>query len=324
MVGIRERRFGSWLDRASAIVLGTIAGIKLWERCKGKPGLFITLTYDRWPFADALDCYRVQSERQHVAMFIRRLSRKLGVSLKGQWTRKLEFQEDGWPHFHIVLMGHKFIENRLISECWGHGYTSTKGLTRDRCIYFTKYITKGNCALPSFILGEKPRSLKIFSSSPGFWGENGKESTYCPVYAKYGPPPPQRVPGFVPIGHRMEQCRGVTVAKCQSGGKPRGVYSVPCEPARFLGFMAQRSRRVVRADGWLWFDCAPGVEEQAAVATRRRPPEGGGGAPRSGAFNLSGTRKPDADCMVHLLPWLARWWEEQARATECRGVTYDV
>jgi len=316
MVAVRERRMGSWLDRASAIVLGCRLGAKLWERVKGRPGLFITLTYDRDRYGDALDLYRTQSERQHVAKFIKRLQNRLGVSLKGEWIRKLEFQEGGWVHWHLIIMGPQFIANRDIAECWGHGFTKTKGLNRERCFYMTKYVCKGNIALPSFIWGEPPRSVKIIAVSPGFWGEAAKESTYCPVWRKYGPPPPQRIPAFVPIGRRLQQCRGVTVGAGRPGCRPHGIHSVSCEPALMMQHLSRCSRSVTRCDGWLWFDCSESAVVQAATAARRASGsnEGAGTpAPRSGALNLSGTRKPDrSGFLPEWLGWLDAWWQEQA------------
>ena len=304
MIAVRERRMGSWLDRASAAALGMRLAMRLWDRVQGQPGLFVTLTYNRGGYADALDLYRAQSERQHVAKFIKRLQRKLGRSLKGQWIRKMEFQGGGWVHWHLLIMGESFIPNKVIEDCWGHGFTKTKGLTRERCFYMTKYVTKGNIALPSFIWGEPPRSVKIIAVSPGFWGDAGRPSDYCPIYAKYGPAPRQRVPVHVPIGYRIKQCRGVSVGAGRPGSRPYGIFTVTCEPALFMAHLSRCSRSVTRSDGWMWFDCSDSAVRQAATAARRESgtSEGAGApGPRSGAREVKGTRKPDHDGVFP--PW---------------------
>lgn len=317
MIGIRERRFGSWLDRASAIVLGCIQGHLLWERCKGQEGIFITLTYNHYAFADAWDCYRCQSEKKHVARFFQRLSKRLGRSFKGQWIRKMEFQENGWVHWHIVLLGEKFIPNKLIEECWTHGFTKTKKITKSRCRYLSKYVTKAGCGLPPFIEGEKPKSVKIFACSPGFWGDlkPKKTSGDCPIYKKYGPWRPSPLPVYTPIGQKMRQGRGCSVAKHGAPGcKPSGVYCTPAKLERLLPLVASEARSQSHGQGWLWFDidqerldyliaAAVSGEHRSVEPTERsrtRPP-------RSGGLNLRGTRNRAPD-----LSWLHDWWVHEA------------
>lgn len=331
MIGIRERRYGSWLDRASAACLGTKFGHRLWERCKGNPGVFVMLTYDRAPYEDALDLYRTHRERQHVALFIRRLSKRLGVSLKGKWVRKMEFQEGGWVHWHLVILGERFIYNSVIEECWRHGHTKTKGLNKQRALYMTKYVSKGNCGLPAFIWGEAPRSVKVISASPGFWGEQTKPNTYCPIYAKYGPQRPSKWPAYVPIGKRMEQNRGCTVARAGPGQRPHAIRSVCCEPFEMLRLVARVADRCIQHRGWLWFDVDEEYVEEvaalvrsdiAAAACRREWSQrlaDGKPAPRSGALNLRGTRKPDAPMPIP--SWLTDWWQQQAMANWLPGAT---
>lgn len=318
MIGIRERRYGSWLDPASAVVLGCKMGHLLWKRCVGQRGLFLTLTYDRSKYRDALDLYRTQSERKHVAKFMSRLSRTLGRSLKGKWVRKMEFQEGGWVHWHLIIVGLEFVPNAVISQCWGHGFTKTKGLNKGRVFYLTKYVAKGGVPLPSFIWGERPRSVKIIAASPGFWGDAARPSTYCAIYAKYGPKPPSRWPAYVPIGKCMERNRGCTMAKGGPKRKPFGIHSVCCEPVELIQLMAEFGRRCVRANGWLWFDVDEDIAAKAAAVCGREWSQRLADctpAPRSGALNLRGTskRSREGELPPHL-DWLDAWWKEQAMA----------
>lgn len=310
MIAVRERRFGSWLDRNSAIALGVRMKWRLWERCKDQPGVFVTLTYDRAPYSDALDLYRSQCEQRHVSRFIARLSKRLGQSLKGQWVRKMEFQQGGWVHWHLIIVGVSYVPNSVIEECWGHGFTKTKGITRERCFYLTKYVTKGDCGLPSFVWGERPRSVKIIASSPGFWGPSARPSTYCPIYHKYGPGPPQRIPGYVPVGTRMRWNRGVQIGAGRPGYRPHSIHSRLCEPNRFIASLCKVARTCQRAGGWLWLDVSDSELWRATQAELSHERLSEATAPRSGALNLSGTSKPPSSL---LLPdWLNAWWREQA------------
>jgi hypothetical protein len=296
MVDIREKRVGSFLDPASWAKLGYVYGQRIWKVCKGRPGVFVTLTYNRDGYAGPLDLYRRQSEKKHIKCFIQKLQRRLGYSLKGRWVRKMEFQRGGWVHWHLIILGEKFIPQEMLESCWPHGFVSLRALTKKRVFYTCKYVGKGGIGVPAWLYGEPPRSVRIIQSSPGFWPEEDrKPSTYCPIYAKYGPPPPQRIPGFRPIGAGLREGRGCTVRD----QRQHKCFSIKCEPAVLLAELGRRAKCLGNVKGgWLRYDCDVAMVEDAAAAigwasaaaaARRRPPEGGGGAPRSGAFNLRGT-----------------------------------
>ena len=180
----------------------------------------------------------------------------------------MEFQEGGWVHWHLIILDETFISNALLSECWKHGFTKTKSLSKERCRYLTNYVTKEGVPLPAFIWGERPRSVKIIAASPGFWGREPKPSNYCPIYAKYGPQPPQRIPGYVPIGAKMKLARGATIAKGNPVQRPYAIRSISCEPYQFLSLINRDARSCTQAKGWMWFDVDEDVAEKAAAACR--------------------------------------------------------
>jgi hypothetical protein len=63
----------------------------------------------------------------------------------GAWGRKLEFQENGWPHWHWVYdVTRKYTEAELakIGELWGFGRTNVERVREDEFLYSFKYAFK--------------------------------------------------------------------------------------------------------------------------------------------------------------------------------------
>jgi hypothetical protein len=288
MVDIREKRVGSFLDPASWLKVGCAYGHRIWNVCKGRKGLFLTLTYKRDRYADPLDLYRRQSEEKHVKCFMQKLERRLRQSLTGKWVRKMEFQRGGWVHWHIIILDVERIESDVLASAWGHGFVKVKKLTKKRCIYTCKYVGKPGVGAPAWLYGERPRSVRIIQSSPGFWpAEDRKPSTYCPIYAKYGPPRPQRIGGFRPIGAGLREGRGCTIRD----QRQHKCFSIKCDPAELLAQLGRRAKCLGNVKGWLRYACDVATVEEAAAACGSRASERAvrTPAPRSGALNLRGT-----------------------------------
>lgn len=294
-IGVRVQNSGSWLDPNCAGLLGWKLGQKLWRRCRGKIGVFLTLTYRRDEYSSAQDLYYRQRERQDVPLFIRRLSRLLGVSLKGKWLCKAEFQSGGWIHFHIVLVDVGRIEHADLVRLWGHGWPWIKKLTRARCLYICKYVAKGG-RIPLWLYGEPPRSVKIVRTSPGFWPAEDRRPTRqgadVALWADGTPVTGGKVAGcYVPVGIRLRR-RGVLV---NYDGK---VFSRRCEPSQFMLQCLRYALRVWQSDGWIWYEIpGRGLEWILGgdVAARERPPsESGHASPPTGGLHLSGSSNPDA------------------------------
>lgn len=260
----RIRRAGSrsWLDYQWSRAFGARLAARLEERCKGRKGVFLTLTYRREEYDGPRDLYKRASEEKHVAMFMRRLGRLLGGSLSGRWICKLEFQQGGWVHWHLLVLDIDRIEHSVLDDAWGHGFVWIKRLTAETRRYMTKYVAKGG-GLPAFLYAEKPRSVKIIRTSPGFWGEESQPSD---------PPRPDRMPplpAYRPIGEslRVQDAQTIVVEE--------GKYRCVKQPFRsILDRLMATGGRVVRRDG-SWLEIEGGGLAEAGGASRGsaiRPP----------------------------------------------------
>jgi hypothetical protein len=294
--GVRIKDSGSWLDPNCAGLLGWKLGQRLWRRCQGQAGVFVTLTYRRDDYPSAQELYYRQRERQDVPLFIRRLARALRVSLKGLWLCKMEFQSGGWTHFHLLILGPTFIDHDLLTRCWRHGHVWVKRLSRQNCLYLTKYVAKGG-RTPLWLYGEPPRSVKIVRVSPGFWPVEDRrpkrDRPDVPLWADGTPITGGKVSGcYVPIGIRLRR-RGVLIHWNER------IFSLRCEPYRLAVQLVRYARRVWGERRWIWYEVSDRVveallasgsvragEAAPSVACRTEPPPGGG-------LHLRGTSNPD-------------------------------
>lgn len=107
--------------------------LELFATIDAKKYLFLTLTYgERFP-----DTRRAKA---HLKAFIMRLQRRY-ETLSGVW--RVEYQERGAPHFHLILMNVPFIDKKLIVDLWeaviGHEYqNNTHNDSGDRNRTFTR------------------------------------------------------------------------------------------------------------------------------------------------------------------------------------------
>lgn len=158
----------SWLSREFGPVAAARLRERLLERCKGEKGLFLTLTYDREKYDSPQDLYRRAAEERHVRLFVRELERKLRVDLTGRWLCKLEFQQGGWVHWHLLVLGVEFISHDILSDAWGMGFVWVRRMSRTNICYVCKYVAKDG-EIPAFLYLERSRSVRIVRVSPGFW-----------------------------------------------------------------------------------------------------------------------------------------------------------
>lgn len=166
---IKQRPCRSWLNRETAPAISAALAQRLIDRCQGEEALMITLTYDhaRWGW-DPEKLFNAAADDQHVPLFFRRLQKYLGVSLKGRWLCKQEFQRFGWVHWHIVLVGVPFIEKKILAALWGWGFVNVRKAKRGRLRYVCKYASKDQ-DMPAWLYARRPRAVKIIRVSPGFW-----------------------------------------------------------------------------------------------------------------------------------------------------------
>ena len=202
---IRRKPIMSWADSESQPVLGALLKHRLLERLAGEKFVMLSLTYRREEYDTPLDLYRETGERQHVPLFIRRLERRMGQKLKGRWLAKLEFQEGGWVHFHVIVTGVAFLDHATVTEAWGHGHVWVSRGERSTAEYMCKYVSKEG-GIPDFLLAEKPRSLKVVRVSTGFWRDTKKQTGMKQKHSAL-----LGLPVWVPLGKRLEDQKEKTL-----------------------------------------------------------------------------------------------------------------
>lgn len=245
MLSSKPTRSDSWLDPESAPYLAARLSARLIERCRGRRGLFVTLTYDPSNYTDDRDCYRAAQEQQHLNRFIQRLSKYLGQSLRGKWIAKREFQRNGFLHYHLIVLDVHRIPHDQLTRLWGHGFTFINRLSPKRITYLCKYVSKSG-DFPSWLLLEKPKSVKIISTSPGFWGNSTETPEPDPAAFRF-----RKLACHIMIGHKLETRREAVCVRDDNGTVR--TYGAPillllyC--LRESGFEISRDRR------WYTFDC---------------------------------------------------------------------
>lgn len=120
-IHVRAYHRPSWFSS-----LGVRAKRKRLER-KGLPNFhnwrFITLTIDQTLFSTPLEAYLAASD--HMRRFLY-ACRKAGLwSNKAKWCWKLEFQRNGWPHWHLLVEKRSRIDYKKLNELWNFGEFAT-------------------------------------------------------------------------------------------------------------------------------------------------------------------------------------------------------
>lgn len=326
MIEIRQRGTGSWLDPRSSKGLAARLSTRLVERCKGERGVVVTLTYRRDEYEDSRTIYRAAQDQQHVPLFLRKVSRHLGESLKGRWFCKMEFQRGGWIHWHVLILGVSRISIEALRDMWGRGHVWVDRLKPKALIYLTKYVAKPG-GVPGWIYAEPPRAVKIIRVSPGFWGETEEheparddpapdEDDPYP-YAHIEPPEPERYKAAVyePIGSRIERQRDCFTARDEHGR----YRHLNTDLAVVLVVLFERGCGIIgRRAGWLVVDATLEDLESAESEARRRVDADAaarGFCRGRGRVHSIKHSNPDREGIRSWIPkWLDDWFLEEALA----------
>ena len=142
---------------------------RFWHRLPDVAGsLFITLTIDPLDFSGPESAFKHSRKRIRKIFYALRK----GVmwdgkvyKIKSPYAVKLEFHENGWPHFHIVFLTKRFLPPDLVAHLWGFGRTDVRRIITEEFHYLLKYVTKAQ-SLPDWILNKK--RLRVFQPSRGF------------------------------------------------------------------------------------------------------------------------------------------------------------
>lgn len=297
-VEAREGFARSWLSADFAKVAGAKLAADLIERCKGEDGVFLSLTYRRDDWEGPLDLYRAASEERHVRLFIRSLGNILGESLSGRWLCKMEFQQGGWLHFHIVLLGVKYVPHDRLTEAWGMGHVWVNRISNNKLRYLGKYVAKGG-QMPPFLYAEKLRSVKVIRVSPGFWRR--------PLKLRPQPvEPAQKVDAYKTVGDSLEQAKEKVVLR--DGNVFKSIRCVVGLSILVLaGFRAVRPTR----PGWVAVAAPARLEQVAAAVEAACAP--GGASEASVALHLIQSQVPHS--RLHR-GWVAEWFRWRCESAE--------
>lgn len=131
---------------------------------KGLPSFynwrFITLTVDPHKFKSAESAYYYIKERMRY--FIRSLKSFLEIDHL-QYVWKLEFQENGMPHWHMLLNYKDKVCVQALTKLWKFGRVDIQRCKDKNFPYTFKYVTKQIDGLPTWFL--KLSRPRLFQSS---------------------------------------------------------------------------------------------------------------------------------------------------------------
>lgn len=132
---------------------------------------FVTLTVDPQDWSCPSSAYSHISA--NFRFFLRKLRRAYPHE-KSVW--KLEFQLNGWPHWHLLIDYKKFIDPEILRRLWNYGHVQAKSADHNAKNYLLKYLTKDGL-LPDWVL-HYPRQIRFFQTSPKFFSKTST-TTKC-------------------------------------------------------------------------------------------------------------------------------------------------
>jgi len=172
--------------------------------------LFLTFTIDQVSFSGPESAFDYARKR------LRKLFFKLrnGVEWDGKryklespYCVKVEFHENGWPHFHVIFLTKRYLPGLLLNRLWGMGRTNVKRISNDEFHYLLKYVTKGG-EIPEWVL--KRERIRIFQTSRNFYA----------VPRKQYPPKPKNSEGT----EKTEQKKPITIEERLSKWERKAVF----------------------------------------------------------------------------------------------------
>jgi len=132
---------------------------------------FMTLTmanHSGHPF----DAYTRGKDR--LRRFLARFRRAVGYSFR--WCWKLEFHDDGFAHWHLLIEYTKRIPREFLidlEQWWGLGRVNVRRVKGRDIRYVFKYVTKSVEDVPEWVALHKGR-LRVFQASVGFYSRRAK------------------------------------------------------------------------------------------------------------------------------------------------------
>lgn len=87
------------------------------------------------------------------------------------WCWKLEFHEDGYAHWHLLIEYTKRLPREILEDLenwWGLGRVNVRRVNGRDIRYVFKYVAKGPEEVPDWVARHKGR-LRVFQASQGFY-----------------------------------------------------------------------------------------------------------------------------------------------------------
>jgi len=187
---IRPVRCKSWFCPECAKLMGYMVRRKMTEALASWKGLLmITLTIDPSLFDSAQAAYEWVRGKHGLGVFVRTLKRHGFTTGRYAWF--LEFQKNGWPHWHVLIEA-DYIPHHEIESAWGRlrppgiemmadrppfGFVSVQGSkfksASHAANYATKYLIKEpRYGWPAWVMDFEGR-LSRYGVSRGFWAGIG-------------------------------------------------------------------------------------------------------------------------------------------------------
>lgn len=107
--------------------------------------------------------------KDRIRRFLARMRVCLGRPFK--WCWKLEFQDDGYAHWHLLIEYRKRIPQESLprlEQWWGLGRVNVRRVLGSDIRYVFKYVAKGIDEIPEWVLRYKGR-FRVFQACRGFY-----------------------------------------------------------------------------------------------------------------------------------------------------------
>lgn len=180
---------------------------------KGLPSFynwrFLTLTVDPKKFKSNESAYNYIKPR--FRFFIRNLKKAFGLD-DLQYCWKLEFQENGNPHWHMLINVKQSMCLKTIYDLWGYGSINIKRCTDKKLPYAFKYISKDQKELPNWFL--KLSRPRVFQSSGIFPSEDKNDPVVATNKIEQLPDQPEKKKEN--LGERLERYSKTIIVSMQT------------------------------------------------------------------------------------------------------------
>ena len=152
--------------------------------------MMLTLTLDPQHFASPQAAFEHVEKTRCVSVTMQAL-RRSGWLLSERWFAVIEWQENGWPHWHVLVEA-GFLPVQTVRDAWNvnlhklhkEAADTRTGLGSVRfspakfadpsraagyaCAYLTRHPKNG---YPQWVLDSPTRKVHRYSASRGFWGQ---------------------------------------------------------------------------------------------------------------------------------------------------------